>query len=318
LPSLTEEDLRQIQIVSTPYKVDNKEFNQHGIPLTLYYKCNVALGGGNFVGWNLYCDNLSNIGFSYEHEWSFPFSETVEKHGGTPERLLSIINSLNTIKGEFIDKANGTPQLISAYQEVPAYKDTSVLGVPNSLTFSFSFGQYGNFSGARDVVLPILSIAKLFTPTRDTNSSTTTDYPLPTAASMVGSVLGAAQGINIPALDEVNNPPPSEETDPSTEANEVKEAAELNRSIDIENAVFHRVSKIVEVYDKTVVPGFYSGKSSLCRFEIGSISSPVFSLGSVEFNFNFADMDDDGFPMSGTLTLGGLETLSMATQDIIR
>jgi hypothetical protein len=296
-----------------------------GIPFSLYNCCGIDGDGGNLLYSNLACDNLNDIGFSFEHDYQYPFEETIEKEGGTVDVLKNALTQTKAFAdgwnsgGEAkVGKENEDKMLYSIWKKTPAYKGTSVIKVPSSLTFSFHFGQWGLFNAYSEVVAPILNIAASFAPTE--NGETLGNLPLPLSGTLFGKAASAMIKGNAgkDILSQVTQAAAAKAEKQNEENNEQEDNGE-NASLELQKelGLFQRVAGVVRQFDNIAKNAYSNSNRAVCKFSIGNITSKAFVVGSVSFKFNLSNIDENGYPIYGTLTIGNLTSPSMAVSSII-
>ncbi len=232
-------------------------------------------------------ESKDSLSFEFEHEYEYPLQVLLSKSGNTVDLLMkgltmghNITTSLNNKDGNLI---------FSKYQDLPSYKSTSSLKVPSSLTFLFYFGQRGLYSGEEEVVKPILRLAKAFAPKEA--EGMLTDLPFPDTSSMLTKLTTNVFSNNLESL---------------------------SYDEDNKDGLFGMASSLISKVDYSVKDTFSDPKANtFCRANFGGIWTPAFFVNSVSFNFDFKEMDDLGFPVAGTLSLEGIETIEVATKDAL-
>lgn len=270
-------------------------------------------------------EDSSKISFSFENEYEYPIDVLTGKTQSTANLVVQAIQAGNNIMS---NNAIGKTQqnqmdsvFTSIYKSVPAYKGTSTLKIPDTLTFTFYYGQKGFFDCFTEVVVPIICLAAYFLPTR--NGGSLTDLPFPTSPKFLTSAMSSILAGSSGATEYENNSSSSEgsevEVDEAEKANQ-----ELNGKMESGNSFIKVAETIVSKLD-SALGSSYDG-SKFCQLELlgftkidkdtsisGSLKTPVFSVGKVGFSFDMSETVN-GYPMSGKLTLSDIQTPKVANK----
>lgn len=200
------------------------------------------------------------------------------------EEVLSKLTSGTSAK----DIAS-SQKFVMKFKNVPAWLCTDNLAIPSTLTFRFAFGQAGLFDAAEEVVRPIMALAMYFAPSELPDG--TVKGPLPTEAYV--KVMGAvdvaesavAAGKNLISGDGI--------------------LASVNTVYQTLN------SKMSQIYRE-------AGATGIMIARYGNLLIPPFVVSSVKWKFDMSQVDENGYPYRGELTLGGIESFQMATRQLIR
>jgi len=170
-------------------------------------------------------------------------------------------------------------KFVPRFKEAPTWDGTKPLTLNSSLKFEFKFGQAGIFSGEEEVVRPILALASLFAPL----GGAYLKGPAPTPPAMLMELL---TGI------------------PSTLKN-------LGEVITGEGGIISKVTNIekqlVEHQNSAIERGLAKYSRGL-YVRMGRMSWGPALVKDVNWDFNFEQVDEYGFPYQGSITFGGLES----------
>jgi hypothetical protein len=237
----------------------------------------------------------TNFGFSYTHEWGEGW-EAADPGGlfSKISQLAESIRSAAVIMGSTNIPVAG--KLVSRYRKSPSWKATEPIKGPNSLKFSFQFGQSGIFSGEHEVVRPILALASLFTPLR-----TGGHYyrgPMPTPPFILMNVLAAA-------------------------AKTMKDAGgknAMNANTDNEGLIGKITSleeKIIGVQEEGIINAYSGGMTRVLNIRMGRLVIGPYIVKDVNWDFDFEQTDEYGYPYKGTVNFGGLESIVMPDPGLV-
>jgi len=198
----------------------------------------------------------------------------------------------------------------SRYAKIPMWKDTSALQVTSPLTFKFNFGQYGLFSGEWEVVRPILTLASHFSLRQSPEHANYFIGPAPTltvylmylfaeAPKAIGNI-GEKLGAGLKEAAKAGG-----EGGFSAAANSV-----VGMLTDIEASIYQAMDSAL---------GQASGLQPSSRptpspLQTISIRLGRLTLGSlipknIKWSFDFKNVDEYGFPMSGEFSIGEIEMI---------
>lgn len=281
-------------------------------------------------------EDSSKISYSFENEYEYPIDTLTGKTQSTADLVVQAIQAGSNVSQNAVSsKSNMDSVFTSIYKNVPAYKGTSVLKIPDTLTFTFYAGQRGLMDGLSEVVIPILCLASYFLPSR--NGGSLTNLPFPTSPSFLSSAMASLltkpslppSAASMPSSVPSNNSSSTNETntDAAENAND-----ELNGKINSGNSFTKIADTIVSKLDSAVTDK-YSPKK-FCALELcgnyttknekgenvkilGALRTPVFYVGKVGFSFDMSEQIN-GYPMSGKLSLMDIQTPRIANKDDIQ
>jgi hypothetical protein len=193
--------------------------------------------------------------------------------------------SFQALTGKVSENVAG--KLMSRYKRAPSWTGTDPIKLGTNLKFTFQFGQAGVFSGEHEVVRPILALASLWVPIKTGDHYYRGTLPTPPYFQMtalktfskegmsgIGSAVSSGEGGVISTITSI------EQTLIGIQENSIKIALETSGS----RAIFIRMGRMVM--------GPYIVKE-------------------VNWDFDFSQTDDYGFPFKGSINIGGLESSIM-------
>jgi hypothetical protein len=260
----------------------------------------------NAVSYNLMPASLDNLAsFDYKIDLDFPVEEILKKGKNTGELLMDVLNQANSIQSALknsenrktIDTGNNTEKLGTIWKNLPAFKGISPLGFPSELTFKFWFGQRGIFDGKKEVYDPIIKIAKAFAPSWEKGKITHSLLPLS------GSVLFSAGSALLKNSSDSGSTPNTSESNSDSESETVV------------GDLYNKVANVMKELQNGLLTSYKDNHQAMCNFVLGKLTSPVFIVKGVKWNFNYSNMDENDYPMAGSISLTGCQTLYLATQE---
>jgi hypothetical protein len=254
----------------------------------------------------LFLSDASSLKFQYSHEYSYPFEEALAKTGNTGKKVLSLLNQMNAIAGSLSNDLIAKQEVITpVYRKLPSWKTTQNLVLPNSIQFIFQYGYMGFYSGRIEVFEPIINIAAYFA-AREGLAGKLTELPLPLSGSIIAGIasylIKGADDVQEPAD---GDPPPDPPPPPPTQ----EEGG-------IIGSVFNKVSNLVATFNKAASSKYVKQKA-MCNGSIGRIYIPTFTVGGAEWAFDFSNVDEEGYPCSGTLSLTDCVGVEVANKALI-
>jgi len=190
-------------------------------------------------------------------------------------------------------------KFVSMYREVPVWNGTT----PNSMSdlkFHFEFGMSGIYSGEHEVVRPIFAIASQFTP-----YSANGNYlkgPAPTDAVYFMEMVTALAGSGGAIVESIK-----------TGVTEVMNADGFAaKASGVVNTATEIQQKIYAAIDTGIQRGAGHGLMSI-HVRYGRFVTGPYFVKNINWELDFSEVDEYGFPYKGTLTLGGLQSLWVTT-----
>ena len=183
----------------------------------------------------------------------------------------------------------GSQQYMMKYKNIPAWVGTDNLAIPSTLTFKFAFGQAGLFDAAEEVVRPILALALYFAPSERSGGMVQGVLPTESYVKVLGAYAVSQSAVSA--------------------AKSLMSGDNILNSV---NAVYSTLNKNVsKIYDG-------AGARGIMIARYGNLIIPPFVVSSVKWKFDMSQVDENGYPYRGELTLGGIESFQMATRELIK
>ena len=287
----------------------NKEFQ-----LAIYSSISAARAATNFSNWRvyltsgkvtpesvnslvkLYPEEYSNFELSYENTYDKPIQEVMGKlnGGGTLGKIKGLLEGItagNVITGDAAKSEydSAHTKYISKYLNIPAWQKTSQLQMPKTLTFSFHFGMAGIYDAYREVVKPIVTLAKIFAPSQSAKSGLL-DGPMPTSAYVLGKMISGMASEGLQKGDTT-----SEAFDMVAQANAIMGNLVTSFNDNIEKLPLGRI----------------------CVAKYGNLRIPPFIVGGASMSFDLTEVDENGYPYKGKLVVSNCESVTMAHAELI-
>lgn len=309
---------------------DSNKQETLGKPLT-YYEVNgkkISAGSSELF---LELEDPSKFSLSFENEYEYPLDTLLSKSKSTAGLLLEAIQAGNNIAGAAKKQAESNAKarivgsdsyksesvFFSKYANTPAYKNTSTLKIPDTLTFIFYFGQLGKYDCFSEVVLPIIRLASYFAP-RDSGGMLS-DLPFPTTPSFYAKSLSTL----LKGTEQVKAPETPSEEDIEESSEEDSEESEQPSDLDRFNEESEQASGFLKVAANVInkldsaVTSYYS-PHKLCTLTFLGIKTPPFYVKKIGFSFDFSERDDNDYPLVGRFTLSEIETVKVASKEMIQ
>lgn len=286
----------------------------------------------------LYGDN-EKFAASYSLGLGDASDTTVGGVGGVLDKLS---NAVEMAQATDITHAPGAIKHTSAYLKPKIYQNVKPIALDGEVKFNFHFGQAGIFSGLEEVVKPVMALAGIFAP------ASSSDVPYPTqaqySAMYLSGVVKAIKdhiGSNLTGLDDAvggdlfdtSTPqPPAEEPEESTERDHWSSASDRREeeesegtreaptpaittasavaqaAIEVQNAVFNALHQGAE---DAVSSGEWRGYR-FCFFQWGNFKVGPCTVGKVAWSFDMSQTDEEGWPISGTVSFSEVQTYKNA------
>jgi hypothetical protein len=179
-------------------------------------------------------------------------------------------------------------KMMSRYKKSPTWKGTDPIKV-NDLKFTFQFGQAGMFSGEQEVVRPILALASLWVPI-ETDNSHYYRGTLPTPPFIMMSVFKALAN--------------SGKGGDVASSGKSDGGGMLSKLTSLEES-------LIKVQEEGIVNAYNDSKTRALYIRMGRLVLGPFIVKDVNWDFDFSQVDEYGFPFKGTISFGGLESVVM-------
>ena len=254
--------------------------------------------------------------FRYTNEYGDKIFDTFS--GGFAQNLKGGFELLRNIADKFKDKKvdaaseagedDGSSmstggKFMSLYHKTPSWEGITPLSFEDTMAFDFNFGQAGIFSAEHEVVRPILALALIFLP----YSPEGDNYflgPLPTAPHFYSNYLLTFG-----------------QQEDTTEKRE-----DFGRSFlqETKRAEAFMLAKQVTAVEKSLEGPLHKGNtkssdgfSTAICFKIGRMTIGPFIASTIDWTFDYKQVDEFGFPYKGSITFGGLKSNIIPTEKFV-
>ena len=264
-------------------------------------------------------DSESSLNISMEFTNSYgdildKLTAGAKKAGSTPSGGI-----LSTVKGVGEALSGGRFKLMNT--NVKTWEGTSPLTIPSSLKLKFYYGIKDEYNCKTEVWDPIKELVKKFAPVeKDTNF---VEFGVPTLGQAMEAVLSNSIGVNLSDLFEQNQQESTstdidkdkkEDNNVVSEAfNNVKDALNDKKS-NLKGYAENFLGAVGEAYssvDKAL--GLVKKESQMFQIKIGQLVFSNLYIGNVKWEFDYQQVDSNGYPYKGTVELKNISTSEYTT-----
>lgn len=298
--------------------------------LVYIYKSEVLNGGTKHEDKKTYerIEGPKNGGFVLDSESSLNIvMEFTNSYGDILDKLTAGAKAgaktaggglLSTVKGVGEALSGGRYKLMNT--NVKTWEGTSPLTIPSTLKFKFYYGIKDVYNCKTEVWDPIKALVTEFAPkVKDTNF---VRFDVPTLGQAMAHILyGAVNDLSTDKINSLFEPNQQEATSTET-SNDNKENnnnKENNSKVDIAGKIDDTTMGIIEAAYSTVDEALGSIKSISKMFQI-RIGQLIFSnlyIGNVKWEFDYQQVDENGYPYKGTVELKNISTSEYTTVDFL-
>lgn len=226
---------------------------------------------------------------------------------------------LSTVKGVGEAISGGRFKLMNT--NVKTWEGTSPLTIPSTLKLKFYYGIKDVYNCKEEVWDPIKALVKEFAPEQATTKDSTKNYSnfvkfgVPTLGQAMAHILsGSLNDIDANSLFEPNQ----QEATPTETSNDNKENnnnKENNSKVDIVGKLPGNTMDIIESAYSTVDKTLDSIKniSKMFQIRIGQLVFSNLYIGNVRWEFDYQQVDSNGYPYKGTVELKNISTSEYTT-----
>ena len=243
-----------------------------------------------------------DLGLSSEVTNSGPFKAINNLAGGGAmlDAIIKAAKKKDDVSFNFSER-------VDRFRNVPYVKDVDNSSI-DSLTFKFQFGQFGLFSCEKEVVLPILKLASLFSYSFtgyefEDKKQNGGDYrnngnnwvkapfepKFTVMTKMYASLFNRGKFLINNLLSEDNN---------STEGDRTPATPKINN-----------LSQVPKLFSNIVNEAAGEARVTAFLFSIGSSIYGPFYASDVKWEFDYERTDNNGLPFSGTINFSGIKPL---------
>lgn len=218
--------------------------------------------------------------------------------GGLMNTLTDTLDAISVLPGAPVPAA----RRISPFDSPKTWEKTSPIKFGSDITFKFNFGQAGLFSGYEEVVKPAYAIGALFAPGSPGSKGWTP--PIPTKAQWAALFLTGAFKSLIK----------------DSGSFKMEEGASFSQNLltTASNAQAMYFNAIHSGAIGVVTHGGYgAGQNRMAYFQFGHFILGPCTVESVSLSFDTENLDDEGYPISGSVKLGGITTYLTAVREAL-
>lgn len=203
--------------------------------------------------------------------------------------------------GDILSILQGVSEVFTGSTIIPTYKpqvfkDIKAIEVPSALTFSFYYGNAFKYNALEEVVKPVYALLNFFgadTQSNEGSSISSVTPPWPTksqfiAAQLKGAMSSLASSVKSMSADSVAN-----------------SLGSLNASLQAALNVGAAGVANSDQYNNLYI--------SWGRFTIGPM---IYS--EIKYEFDMNNFDENGWPISGKFTLGGIKSMKTGTTETLK
>lgn len=241
--------------------------------------------------------------FPTDQKFAPQYSLTLKdaKDGNPAANFANKANSLLETAKAFTEKNRSGTNTVFQYQNPKIWGDAKALKINGNISFDFTFGQFGIFSGLEEVVKPIMALGAVTLPHDVGNGRFRTPYP--TGSEWVAQYLSdVIKSAVTSGKDLFESSGSSASSDTSTGSSGLIQMADNFMS---------KYYEAVRAGAKSVIT---SGKYAFWNFKLGHFIFGPCTISSVDVSFNLELLDEYGWPSSGKITIGGIEGYATATR----
>lgn len=246
----------------------------------------------------LYCENIDNIGLKYSQKVGAaqefaPFSNIM----GDVKKTIEGANALGL--GGSVGINRFTP-----YDKPPIFEGVEPLTMQGNMKFQFHFGQAGLFSGLEEVVKPIYAILSMFALGDKDSVHSFADLPFPTSAQFTIQWLSSA-------FTTLKNSNLVEKVKSAFKGGQEASPSE-NGAVKTASGVVDAAAQVYNTYFNAITAGgqaIFKNKDlkwNLAYFQTGNFTFGPLIVQEFSWGLDMQNIDDEGFPISGFVELGGL------------
>lgn len=210
--------------------------------------------------------------------------------GAGGKGLTNILDYMQEASSVFTDTV-----VVPEYN-MPTFKDIKGFSLPNTMKFNFRYGNAGLYSGFEEVVKPIIALLGFFAPeTKTVGSVVSVRTPWPTRSkAMYGKI------VSLINKDVVSNVVSS-----------LKSAEGLGESISSVNA------SIQSALNSAAKEYSYSPEWNNIFISYGRLTLGPMIYKEYKYTFSMDQLDENGWPISGSFEIGGMESTRKATKQAL-
>lgn len=235
--------------------------------------------------------------------------------------LAAIKGSKGTLPGEKPkhDWGNSFQSIVRKISKLSGFNAEEFKSLFDSITFKveFSFGQFGLFDARKEVVEPICALMGIIAPNYskgDDAGLAMYSIPYPTANQLIGFNIDGLLAKDLKTFDDALAAKDGAEgaTDKAKGAVDSLGSAILKTDQFLENILVKGFAGIVNNR-----AGYNNGQFRFANFRYGTVKIGPCIINSIDGDFDFTKLDENGYPFKGTATIQASD-LRTANSNVIR
>ena len=235
---------------------------------------------------------------------------------------------ISTIKGAGEALSGGKFKLMNT--NVKTWEGTSPLTIPSSLKLKFYYGIKNEYNCKTEVWDPIKALVKEFAPYQRDESSNFVQFGVPTLGQVMADVLMYGTGLG-DLFEQNQQESTSTETDKdkvNSNNNAINEAFNTVKSIfdgDInanQSALSGGVTEFIDAVEGAYIAvdetlDKIRNTSKMFKIKIGQLEFSELYIGNVKWEFDYQQVDSNGYPYKGTVELKDISTSKYTTMQYL-
>ena len=275
-------------------------------------------------------------GFVLDSESSLNISmEFTNSYGDILDKLTAGAKaSAKTINGGLLSSIKGVGEAISGGRyklmntNVKTWEGTSPLTIPSALKLKFYSGISNKYSCKEDVWDPIKALVMKFAPYQLSNDSHFVRFGVPTLGQAMAEILFStfSEGKGLDDLFEKNQQEststPTETGDDKKENSDTRSVSEILKSIPKGDATKTNADNLMSAIEDAYSTvdealGIVKNSSQMFEIRIGQLRFTDLYIGNVKWEFDYQQVDSNGYPYKGTVELKNISTSRYTTKDYL-
>ena len=287
---------------------------------TSYTQIDGPLDGG-FV---LDSESSLNINIEFTNSYGDILDKlTAGAKAGTKTAGGGLISSIKGV-GEAI--SGGRYKLMNT--NVKTWEGTSPLTIPSTLKLKFYYGISNKYSCKEEVWDPIKALVMKFAPYQLSSNSHFVQFGVPTLGQAMAKILFSTFS-GYKGLDNLFEKNQQESTSTTTETGDDKKENSDTRSVseilksltkgdDTETNADNLMGAIEDAYSTVdEALGIVKNSSQMFEIRIGQLKFTDLYIGNVKWEFDYQQVDSNGYPYKGTVELKNISTSRYTTRDYL-
>ena len=274
-------------------------------------------------------------GFVLDSESSLNINiEFTNSYGDILDKLTAGAKSgAKTAGGGLISSIKGVGEAISGGRfklmntNVKTWEGTSPLTIPSTLKLKFYYGIKDEYNCKTEVWDPIKELVMKFAPYQLSNNSHFVKFGVLTLGQAMAEILFStfSEGKGLDDLFEKNQQEststPTETGDDKKENNDTRSVSEILKSLpkdatktDADN-LMGAIEDAYSTVDEAL--GIVKNSSQMFEIRIGQLRFTDLYIGNVKWEFDYQQVDSNGYPYKGTVELKNISTSRYTTKDYL-